>query len=105
MWKVISAVPVALLALSSAVFAADGPGTGIRASPSSPVAPTRADQTKPVERDLQRCEALNGREKNHCLRALHQAVRQDPRAPHEGPSPESTGAGSGVGAGSTSAPR
>jgi hypothetical protein len=92
-----------LLALSTAVFAADGPGSRIRATPSGPVAPTPSDQTKPVERDLQRCEALTGKEKNRCLRALHQAVRQDQRAPHEGPGPESTGAASG--AGTSSAPR
>jgi hypothetical protein len=93
-----------LLALSAAAFA-DGPGSRIRATPSGPVAPTPADQTKPVERDLQRCETLTGKEKDRCLRALHQAVRQDQRAPHEGPGPESTGVGSGGGVGSTSAPR
>src|SRR5688500_17474509 len=93
-----------LLALSAAAFA-DGPGSRIRATPSGPVAPTPADQTKPVERDLQRCEMLTGKEKDRCLRALHQAVRQDQRAPHEGPGPESTGMGSGAGVGSTSAPR
>jgi hypothetical protein len=93
-----------LLALSAAALA-DGPGSRIRATPSGPVAPTPADQTKPVERDLQRCESLSGKEKDRCLRALHQAVRQDQLAPHEGPGPESTGMGSGSGVGSTSAPR
>lgn len=63
-----------LLALSSTVLA-DGPGSRIRATPSGPVAPTPSDQTKPVERDLQRC------------------------------GPESTGAGSGTGTGSSAAPR
>jgi hypothetical protein len=84
---------------------ADPPERRIRATPSSPVAPTPSDQTKAVERDLQRCEALDGKEKDRCLRALHQAVRQDQRAPHEGPSPESTGAGAGAGSGAISAPR
>src|SRR5688500_3129777 len=90
-----------LLALSAAALA-DGPGSRIRATPSGPVAPTPADQTQPVERDLQRCEMLTGKEKDRCLRALHQAVRQDQRAP---PGPESTGVGSGGGVGSTSPPR
>ena len=65
-----------------------------------------------IDRDLQRCEAMRGDEKERCLRALRDAARRDDRPPHAGPGPErgpestgmSSGAGStgpGVGGGTT----
>lgn len=74
---------------------ADGPGTRIRDTP-LPSRPAAA-----VDRDLQRCEAMRGDEKERCLRALRDAARRDERAPHAGPGPErgpeSIGMGSGAG--------
>ena len=85
---------VALIAFTLEA-AADGPGTRIRDTP-LPSQPGAA-----VDRDLQRCEAMRGDEKQRCLRALRDAARRDDRPPHAGPGPErgpeSTGMSSGVG--------
>ncbi len=74
---------------------ADGPGSRIRATP-FPSQPSGA-----VDRDLQRCEALPGEEKERCLRTLRDAGRRDERPPHAGPGPErgpeSTGMSAGAG--------
>jgi|SRR5687767_6592852 hypothetical protein len=85
---------------------ADGPGSRIRATPF----PSQPAAT--IDRDMQRCEAMRGDEKDRCLRALRDAARRDDRPPHAGPGPErgpestgmSSGAGStgpGVGGGTT----
>ena len=89
-----SCAVTALVLLASNAWA-DGPGTRIRSTPF----PSQPAAT--VDRDLQRCEAMRGDEKERCLRALRDAARRDDRAPHAGPSPErgpeSTGMGSGAG--------
>ena len=83
-----------LLSFTSNAWA-DGPGTRIRDTP-FPSRPAAA-----VDRDLQRCEAMRGDEKERCLRALRDAARPDDRPPHAGPGPErgpeSIGMGSGAG--------
>jgi hypothetical protein len=86
---------VTLLGLSTASFA-DGPGSRIRAGPAAP---------QPIEKDMQRCEALRGDAKARCMRELRAAMRGPERAPHEGPNPEATGMGSGAGSGATSGKR
>ena len=74
---------------------ADGPGTRIRDTP-LPSRPAAA-----VDRDLQRCDAMRGDEKERCLRALRDAARRDERAPHAGPGPERGPESIGMGSGST----
>jgi len=85
---------IGLIAISAGA-AADGPGTRIRATP-FPAQPSAT-----VDRDLQRCEAMRGEEKERCLRALRDAARREDRPPHAGPGPdrgpESTGMSSGSG--------
>lgn len=86
---------VTLLGIA-AVAIADGPGTRIRATPGPP------QPAGPVDKDVQRCEAMSGDQKERCLRALRSAARGTERAPHEGPSPEATGGGSNAGTGASS---
>ena len=83
---------------TAAVALADGPGSRIRATPGPPQ-PAAAG---PVDRDLQRCQAMSGEEKERCLRALRSAERGAERAPHEGPGPESPGPSANSGTGATS---
>jgi hypothetical protein len=83
---------------AAAVAVADGPGSRIRATP-EPAQPAGAG---PVDKDLQRCEAMSGEEKERCLRALRSAPRGVERAPHEGPGPQSPGPGANSGTGATS---
>ena len=84
----------ALLALSAASFA-EGPGTRLRAGP--PAQQPAGRDSAAVERDAQRCEALQGDEQSRCLRVLRRAMGETSLPPHAGPGPESTGAGSGAG--------
>ena len=77
----------ALLGVATASFA-DGPGSRIRTGPAAP---------PPLDRDIQRCEALRAEAKERCLRELRAALRGAERAPHEGPNPETTGMGAGAG--------
>src|SRR5687767_10409150 len=87
-------VLVILFGLSTASLA-DGPGSRIRAGPAAPQPPSGA-----AERDAQRCDALRGDAKERCLRELRAALRGGAeRAPHEGPSPETTGMGAAAGSG------
>ncbi len=88
---------VALLAAASISFA-DGPGSRIRATPGPPQ-PAGAG---PLDKDLQRCEAMSGEQKERCLRALRSAERSVERAPHEGPGPQSPGPSANSGTGATS---
>ena len=76
--------------------AADGPGSRIRATPAPP------QPAGPVDKDLQRCESMDGAQKERCVRALRSATRGAERAPHEGPGPESPGPGGSAGSGATS---
>jgi len=82
----------------AAVAVADGPGSRIRATP----APPQPAGAGPVDKDLQRCEAMNGAPKERCLRALRSAARGTERAPHEGPGPASPGPSANSGTGATS---
>ena len=77
---------------------ADGPGTRIRDTP-LPSRPAAA-----VDRDLQRCEAMRGDEKERCLRALRDAARRDDRPPHAGPGPERGPESIGMGAAASTGP-
>jgi hypothetical protein len=81
---------IALLALAATTFS-DGPGSRIRLGPQpQPAAPVAG----PADRDLQRCEEMNGSAKERCLRELQIATREAQRAaPHNGPNPESAGTG------------
>ncbi len=90
----------ALLTLAAAA-SAEGLGSRIRATPAGPH--SAAPPASPAERDAQRCDSLTDEAKERCLRELRAAVRdkQQERAPHEGPGPESVGMGSGAGIGST----
>ena len=83
---------------TAAVAVADGPGSRIRATPGPPQ-PGGAGR---LDRDLQRCEAMSGAQKERCLRALRAAERDVQRAPHEGPGPESPGPSANSGTGATS---
>src|SRR5919106_3514242 len=85
-----------LLALST-LCVADGPGSRIRAGPGVPAVP--GQPMGPVEKDLQRCDALRAEAKERCMREIRAAMRGSERAPHEGPNPESTGMGAGAGSG------
>jgi hypothetical protein len=80
---------IALLAVAGAAFAQDG--SRIRLGPSTPP-PTSAAQG-PIERDAQRCDAMQGTAKEHCLRDLRAAASAE-RAPQAGPNPGTAGAGS-----------
>ena len=84
---------VTLLGIS-AVAVADGPGSRIRTTPAPPAGP--------LDKDLQRCESMDGVQKERCPRALRSATRGAERAPHEGPGPESPGPGGNAGTGATS---
>jgi hypothetical protein len=86
---------VTLLGIA-AVAIADGPGSRIRATPAPP------QPAGPGDKDLQRCESIDGAQKERCLRALRSATRGAERAPHEGPGPESPGPGGNAGSGATS---
>ena len=88
---------VALLAIASTSLA-DGPGSRIRATPGPPQ-PAGAG---PLDKDLQRCEAMSAEQKERCLRALRSAERSVERAPHEGPGPQSPGPSANSGTGATS---
>ncbi len=88
-------VLVVLLALAIPSFAgsagaqntADGPGNRILTTPSGP------QRTGPAaERDLQRCEALSGEEKERCTKDVRAAIT----AGEKQRGPEATGAGSGA---------
>jgi hypothetical protein len=83
---------------TAAIAVADGPGSRIRATPGLPQ-PAGAG---PLDKDLQRCEAMSGEQKERCLRALRSAERSVQRAPHEGPGPESPGPSANSGTGATS---
>jgi hypothetical protein len=76
-------VLVALLALAIPCFA-DGPGTRILTTPSGPQRPDPA-----AERDLQRCEALSGEEKERCTKDVRAAIT----AGDKQRGPEAAGAG------------
>ena len=80
---------LALLALAATTFS-DGPGSRILMGPAPQPAGLVAG---PADRDAQRCEALRGDAKERCQREPRMAMREAQRAPHEGPNPESTGAG------------
>jgi hypothetical protein len=86
---------VTLLGIA-AVALADGPGSRIRTTPAPP------QPAGPLDKDLQRCESVDGAQKERCLRALRSATRGAERAPHEGPGPESPGPGGNAGTGATS---
>jgi len=81
---------------TATVVVADGPGSRIRATPGTP------QPAGPLDKDLQRCEAMSGEQKQRCLRALRSAERSVERAPHEGPGPESPGPSANSGTGATS---
>ena len=83
---------------TAAIAVADGPGSRIRATPGLPQ-PAGAG---PLDKDLQRCEAMSGEQKDRCLRALRSAERSVERAPHQGPGPESPGPSANSGTGATS---
>jgi len=83
---------------TATVAVADGPGSRIRATPGTPQ-PAGAG---PLDKDLQRCEAMSGEQKQRCLRALRSAERSVERPPHEGPGPESPGPSANSGTGATS---
>ena len=71
---------------------AEGPGSRILIAPSGP------QQTSPAaERDLQRCEALSGEEKERCMKDVRAAIT----AGEKQRGPEATGAGSSAGSGAT----
>jgi hypothetical protein len=80
----------------AAVAAAEGPGSRIRTTPALP------QPAGPVDKDAQRCESMDGAEKERCLRALRSATGGAERPPHEGPGPESPGPGGNAGTGATS---
>jgi hypothetical protein len=87
----------------AAVALADGPGSRLLTTPEPP----RPAASPALDRDMQRCEEMNGAQKERCLRALRSATSGAARAPHEGPSParpgpEATGAGSNAGSGASS---
>ena len=82
---------ILFLALPAA-YAADGPGSGIRAEPSPPQPPSHA------QRSLQRCEPLSGEEKERCLKDERAADAAEGRTR----GPESIGGASAVGTGATS---
>jgi hypothetical protein len=86
-----------LLAMA-AIAIADGPGSRIGATPGPPQ-PAAAG---PLDKDLQRCEAMSGEQKERCLRALRSAERSVERAPHDGPGPQSPGPSANSGTGATS---
>ena len=86
---------ITLLAITT-VAIAEGPGSRIRATPAPP------QPGGPVDKDLQRCESMQGVQKERCLRSLRSATRGAERAPHEGPGPESPGPGASTGTGGAS---
>ena len=68
------------------------PDTRILTTPSGP------QRTGPAaERDLQRCEALSGEEKERCMKDVRAAIT----AGEKQRGPEATGAGSGAGGGAS----
>lgn len=87
---------ITLLGFSASTFA-DGPGSRIRATPGGPAQPSGA-----MSRDLDRCDAMRGQEKERCLRALGAAARAPERTPNERPGPEATGGGTNAGTGASS---
>lgn len=92
------AIIVALGLLVTTLALADGPGTRLRTGPGA------AQPIGPIERDAQRCDALQGQAKERCMRELRAAMAGPQRAPHEGPGPEAIGgttAGSGASGGTT----
>ena len=86
---------ITLLAITPAALA-EGPGSRIRTTPALP------QPAGPVDKDVQRCESMDGVQKERCQRALRSATRGAERAPHEGPGPESPGPGGNAGSGATS---
>jgi hypothetical protein len=80
---------------AAAQASADGPGSRIGIGP--PLQTGRSG----AERDLQRCEAMRGEDKDRCMKNLRAATAADEKAPR---GPEATGSGSGAGgtAGGTS---
>ena len=86
---------IALMAASVSMAAiAERPGTRLRTGPGP------AQPIGPVERDAQRCDAMQGQAKERCLRELRAAMRALERNPHEGPGPEAVG-GTPAGTGAT----
>lgn len=86
---------VTLLGFAAAALA-EGPGSRIGATPAPP------QPGGPLDKDLQRCESMQGVQKERCLRSLRSAPQSAQRAPHEGPGPESPGPGGNAGTGATS---
>lgn len=81
----------AMLALPAA-YAADGPGSRIRATPSGSALPS--DEQK----QSRRCESLRGEAKERCMKDARAAAAADQRTR----GPDSTGGASGAGTGATS---
>jgi hypothetical protein len=82
---------VALLGFAAA-SSADGPGSRIGIGPSLQTGRPAA------ERDLQRCQAMRGEEKDRCMKNLRAAAAADEKAR----GPEATGAAPGAGSGTAS---
>lgn len=87
-------IAAALCGFTALAFA-DGPGTRLRSGPGP------GQPIGPIERDAQRCDAMNGEAKERCLRELRAAMRGPQRDPHQGPGPEAQG-GTPAGTGATS---
>jgi hypothetical protein len=85
---------IALLAIAGAALAQEG--SRIRLGPTVP--PPAGTASAPIERDAQRCDAMQGSAKDRCLRDLRAAAAGAERSPHAGPNPESAGAGASSGA-------
>ena len=81
----------ALLATSSVVFA-DAPGSRIRAGPPDPQPGSAAAQSPAAQRDLERCQAMQGEAKERCLKNLRAATAAEEKKR----GPEAIGAGSGA---------
>jgi hypothetical protein len=79
---------VALLGFAAA-SPADGPGSRIGIGP-----PLQTGRPA-AERDLQRCQAMRGEEKDRCMKNLRAAAAADEKAR----GPEATGAGPSAGSG------
>lgn len=86
------------IVLSASAAFGDGPGTRLRTGPGP------AQPIGPIERDTQRCDALQAEARERCMRELRGAMAVPQRAPHEGPGPAAIGgttAGSGASGGTT----
>jgi hypothetical protein len=94
--RAIIAAALGLLITTPAL--ADGPGTRFRTGPGP------AQPIGPIERDAQRCDALQGQAKERCMRELRAAMAGPQRAPHEGPGPEAIGGTSAGSGGTTGGP-